>query len=56
MWLTEESAAEYMAVSPSTLVSWRSRRTGPRYIKKGRLIRYKTQWIDEWLEASVINL
>ncbi len=47
----EPSLAKRLNVSRSTLQSWRYTGRGPRWIKLGRLIRYRVRDIDDYLEA-----
>lgn len=47
-FLTEEQAAARLQISPSSLRAWRVRRTGPAYLKLGRLVRYERDEIDSW--------
>ncbi|MEO8840181.1 MAG: helix-turn-helix domain-containing protein [Kofleriaceae bacterium] len=47
----EASLAKRLNVSRSTLQSWRYTGRGPRWIKLGRLIRYRVRDIDDYLEA-----
>lgn len=48
--LTPEQAAEWLGVSPTTLEIWRSaRRYDLAYIKVGRLVRYKTGALEEFI-------
>lgn len=55
---TEEEAAIYISMSRSFLRQDRmnglrkKRIPGPKYIKKGRLIRYLREDLDEWLETN----
>lgn len=48
----EATLAALLAVSRSTLQSWRYSGKGPRYIKVGRLIRYRNSDVDAFLHAS----
>ncbi len=41
-------AAEYLRLSPNTLSTFRSRGGGPRYIKRGNLVFYTTNDLDNW--------
>lgn len=41
LFLTEEETAAALRVSPATLRTWRSRGRGPRFVKVGRLVRYR---------------
>ena len=48
----EARLAAQLAVSRATLQSWRYGGKGPRYLKIGRLIRYRTADIDAYLRAQ----
>jgi predicted DNA-binding transcriptional regulator AlpA len=48
----EASLAARLGVSRSTLQSWRYAKRGPRYIKLGRLIRYRNADIETYLRAQ----
>ena len=48
----EASLAARLGVSRSTLQSWRYSARGPRWIKLGRLIRYRVADVDAYLEAN----
>jgi hypothetical protein len=51
---TDEQAGPYIGVKPETLVAWRHRGQGPRYVKVGRLRRYRKADLDQWkLEQTV---
>jgi predicted DNA-binding transcriptional regulator AlpA len=48
----EVALAVRLGVSRSTLQSWRYAGRGPRYLKIGRLIRYRNADIEAFLRAS----
>jgi excisionase family DNA binding protein len=48
----EVALADRLGVSRSTLQSWRYSGRGPRYIKVGRLIRYRNADIDAYLHVN----
>ena len=50
--LTTEQAAQYLALSTSTLNKWRCYGTGPKFLKLGRAVRYRRLDLDAWLEAQ----
>lgn len=51
--LTPEEVAAYLGLEQvRTLVDWRTRRTGPAYIKCGRGVRYREADIIVWLDAQ----
>lgn len=47
-WLTRNEVAERLGVPPKTLAEWASKRTGPRYAKFGRHVRYRLSDVMEW--------
>ena len=50
--LDNDGAASYISVQPNTLSVWRSKkRYDLPYIKVGRLIRYRREDLDRWLES-----
>jgi hypothetical protein len=55
---TEKSLAsptdlsEYLGVPPRTLQQWRWRKTGPRWTKVGRRVRYRWDDVDRWLNEN----
>lgn len=50
--LDEARLAAQLTVSRATLQSWRYAGKGPRYIKIGRMIRYRTADVDAYLRAQ----
>jgi predicted DNA-binding transcriptional regulator AlpA len=48
--LDEKQVAEYFRLKPATLCKWRSEGGGPKYVRLGRLIRYKANDLKEWLQ------
>lgn len=50
--LTPEQASEYLSIPIGTLANWRYRGEGPRYVKAGRLIRYRAVDLDSWLSGT----
>jgi excisionase family DNA binding protein len=51
--LTADSAASYLGCSPATLEKWRVKGGGPRFIKMGRLVRYRLHDLDMWVNDRV---
>lgn len=50
--LTPEQVAELCNVVPETVLRWRARGTGPRYLKiTSRCFRYRRDDVDEWLDS-----
>jgi excisionase family DNA binding protein len=52
-FLTTDQAAELLTVSASTLEVWRYRRTGPRFVKIGRSVRYRQSDVEAFIEERV---
>ncbi len=50
--IDEAKLAATLRVSRATLQSWRYAGKGPRYMKIGRLIRYRTSDVDTYLRAQ----
>lgn len=47
--LIENEAAHYLNVSTRTLQKWRQIGGGPKFVKMGRLVRYRLSALDEFL-------
>lgn len=47
-----EGAAGYLDLPSPTLISWRHLRRGPPYIRLGRLIRYRVQDLQAFVEQG----
>lgn len=51
--MTEGDLSEVLGVPVKTLQRWRSTREhGPRYVKVGGGVRYRTADVDAWLDAN----
>jgi len=50
-FLTEKEVAEHIKVSLASLRRWRLLQRGPRFIKIGALVRYRTEDLKQWLET-----
>jgi predicted DNA-binding transcriptional regulator AlpA len=51
--LTTVEAAQYCGLSPRTLEKHRARQAGPRFVKLGRLVKYRLRDLEEWISQSV---
>ena len=51
--MDEARLAARLGVSRATLQSWRYAGRGPRYLKIGRLIRYREADVDAYLRAQL---
>jgi excisionase family DNA binding protein len=54
--LTEREVAEALAVSRQTVSNWRFKGRGPRYLKVGRLVRYRPGDVEEFLKKYLIEV
>jgi excisionase family DNA binding protein len=58
-FFTREEAAEYLAVSPSTLSRWAAERTGPPFVKLGDHeksgVRYPREGLEEFCASRLRN-
>jgi excisionase family DNA binding protein len=54
--LTTDQAADMLGVRPNTLEQWRcAGKWGLRYVKMGRLIRYRLKDLEAWLDAHCVG-
>ena len=54
--LSRDQAAEYLGVRPQTLAIWAmSGRYGLRFIRVGRLTKYRRSDLDKWLESRTVG-
>jgi len=56
--MDEIQAGEYLGgkespLSPRTLQRWRLEGRGPKYFKVGRLVRYSTETLNEYITANL---
>jgi predicted DNA-binding transcriptional regulator AlpA len=52
---TQEQAAAYLGLKPSTLAAWRHKGRGPKYLKIGRSCFYREADIEEWLNQQCVT-
>ena len=51
--LNTEQAATFLNLSPTTLTTWRVRRSdGPPYVRIGRAVRYRLDDLQSWLDTQ----
>ena len=51
--MTTPEAAEYLRMKKNTLEIWRVQGFGPRFLKLGRLVKYRLVDLERFLEQSV---
>lgn len=49
--VTAVDAAKLTGVPPAALATWRSRGGGPKFLKLGRVVRYRRRALYEWMAA-----
>ncbi|QWW20146.1 helix-turn-helix domain-containing protein [Schaalia sp. 19OD2882] len=49
IWLTTAQAADRLAVSKRTLMRLRQSGAGPRFHKRGQIVRYRADDVDRWM-------
>ncbi len=53
--LTDIEVAERLGVSRFTVRSWRLKGVGPRVLKMGRAVRYRSQDVDEYERQALVE-
>ena len=53
--LLPKQAAHTLSVTEHTLAQWRSDGFGPKYVRVGRLIRYKAADVAAWVQARSVT-
>lgn len=53
--VTSRQAAEILGVPEGTLGQWRFAGRGPKFVKVGRMVRYRVSDIDEYLEERTVT-
>lgn len=53
--LNNDETADMLGVSRRTLPVWRVQGRGPKFIKIGKLVRYKREEIDAWMRQHTYD-
>jgi predicted DNA-binding transcriptional regulator AlpA len=53
--IDEKQLCAELGISSVTATKWRARAEGPRFIKVGRLIRYRRSDVEAWLISRTIG-
>ena len=53
--LTQTELAEHLGVSARTLSRWHLLRKGPPRVQVGRLIAYRIEAVENWLQANEMH-
>ena len=51
-WIRPSDLAAELGLKPSTLQAWRRTGHGPRFAKRGHVVLYSRQAVEEWLLAA----
>jgi excisionase family DNA binding protein len=54
-WINTIRAAEYVGIAASTLEKLRCHGGGPRFAKRGRLVRYRLSDLDTWMSETLVQ-
>lgn len=52
--MDEFALADFLGLTVATLRKWRWLRSGPKFVKVGRLIRYRRTDVDAWLDQQTV--
>jgi excisionase family DNA binding protein len=53
--LTDVEVAQRLGVSRFTVRSWRLKGVGPRFLKMGRAVRYRSRDVDEYERQALVE-
>ncbi|MDM8344155.1 helix-turn-helix domain-containing protein [Pseudochrobactrum sp. sp1633] len=53
--LSEEEAADLLKLVPRTLTVWRTQSKGPRFLKIGRRVFYRREWLVEFARSRIVD-
>lgn len=51
--ITTKELAEFLGCSEYTIVQYRAKGTGPKFLRLGRLIRYRIPDLEQWLTTKI---
>jgi len=54
--LTEDQTSKVLQCTKSALRRWRRERRGPRFVKMGRLIRYRQSDLEAYVDQATQNV
>ena len=55
LYFDTQEAAQRLGVSPRTLVDYRSRGGGPKWVRIARAVRYRADWLDQWADDKAVT-
>ena len=54
-YLNEAGAADYLSTTKRRLKDLRGRGGGPRFVRLGQSVRYRSDWLDDWAEKNAVS-
>jgi excisionase family DNA binding protein len=51
-WLSPFEAADYLRIAHQTLANLRVKGGGPRFSRRGRIVRYRRADLDAWMASG----
>lgn len=52
--ISPKQAAETFGLNEGTLANWRSQKRGPKYYKVGRLVKYRLEDVEAWVNKHPV--
>lgn len=52
---TPTQLSEFLGIPEKTLEDWRSKQTGPEFIRVGRHVRYRWSAVEKWLTEQTVK-
>ena len=52
---TEEQVAQFLNCTKSALRRWRREGRGPRFVKIGRLVRYRQEHVEDFVNQNTVQ-
>ena len=53
--LSDTEVADRLGVSPFTVRAWRRKGNGPRFMKMGRAVRYRSEDVEAFKEMALVD-
>lgn len=54
-WLSRKELAERLGIPETTPAQWATKRTGPRYARFGRHVRYRLSDVIAWEQKQLVD-
>jgi predicted DNA-binding transcriptional regulator AlpA len=53
--LSNNEAADFLGVSPTTLPRWRWANQGPRFVRLGRIVKYRREDLQAFIDGNLVE-